>query len=808
MRLLVPRLMLLSLATTPLTAALAHGGNQWNVSSPNGNLTVIVEMKDANGRAATMPSLCYRVLCHDRESLPTALLGIALKRLGQFQTNLRFLGKSANTLDEWYTMPVGKRNKCRNRANELTLCFTNESNAKMSLIFRAYDDGVAYRYQLHGTGNDTVTGELSAFHVPTGSKGWFARYAYPNYEWYYDSHEKLAGIDFDIAVPALFRLPNAQWLYVAEAAVDGTYAGARLRFTNAGILAFRLPEQSSSVLPWLTPWRVAIIGDNLGTLVESTLVANLSPPCKIRDATWIKPGVDVIPWMTGPSTNNMSFGRMKLFVDLAGEMGWPWIEFDNALALGNQGGDKPDKWMAIPWIPELVKYAAGKGVSVYGWDHWRNLDTPEKREKILGYFVQHGFKGIKVDFLDSDSQERFQFRETMARKCAQRRLMLSFHGDTLPRGQQRRWPNIATLEGVKGEEHYLFGQGPTPAYNVNLVFTRNVTGSMDACPSGFELPGSPLARRTTSNAHEMALAVLFESGWQSMSVSPESMKDNPAKGFLKNIPSAWDDIRFIDGRPGEFAVLARRKGRDWWVVGINAGTAREVSIPLDFLNLGSYTVKLYHDAPAVGTVGFDVRVQNCGGVNAVLSWIELWSTEKPTRSLDYRKPKGMPDAPKGYHLVAADDCGVHGGESHLLSGSRWKYSAAEVPISVCDDHDPARTINYSESAVVCRFGDLSRNAGYKLRVMYLSHNDNRFQRLLVNDRELHGKLALPKQEIVCRELDVPASEVKNLPPEALQTKIAVDDLVVDSERPLKIFMPVNGGFGVKFARSMKEVESR
>jgi hypothetical protein len=158
----------------------------------------------------------------------------------------------------------------------------------------------------------------------------------------------------------------------------------------------------------------------------------------------------------------------------------------------------------------------------------------------------------------------------------------------------------------------------------------------------------------------MALAVLFESGWQSMSVSPESMKDNPAKGFLKNIPSAWNDIRFIDGYPGEFAVLARRKGRDWWVVGINAGTAREVTIPLGFLKSGSYKAKLYHDAPAGGTLGFNV----------------------------------------------------------------------------------------------------------------------------------------------------PTNEVKNLPPEALQTKIVVSDLVVDPARPLKISMPVNGGFGVKFAESMKEAEPR
>jgi hypothetical protein len=223
----------------------------------------------------------------------------------------------------------------------------------------------------------------------------------------------------------------------------------------------------------------------------------------------------------------------------------------------------------------------------------------------------------------------------------------------MPRGQQRRWPHIATLEGVKGEEYYLFGQGPTPAYNVNLVFTRNIVGSMDQCPSGFELVGTPSSRRTTSNAHEMALAIMFESGWQSMSVSPESMKDNPAKGFLKDMPSAWDDIHFVDGYPGEFAVLARRKGKDWWLAGINAGTPREVVVPLGFLRPGSYKTRLYHDAPTSKT-----------------------------------------------------------------------------------------------------------------------------------------------------------SAVKALPGEAVRTRIAVDDLTVDTASPLKVFMPTNGGFGVRFEGSVKEMQPR
>ncbi len=789
--------------------ASVHESGPWSVSSPSGTLSIVIEMTHSNGMGAAASALCCGVHDHDGEVLPHAPLGITLQRLGRFTGNLRLVGKSARIIDERYTMPVGKRSQCSNRANELTLDFLNDTDEKVGLILRAYDDGVAYRYRIDGTGEDTVVGETSSFHIPAGSQGWFARYTQPNYEWYYDAHAELAGIDYDVAVPALFRTPTGHWVYVTEASVDGTYAGARLKFQDAAgeLLTFQLPEQPSSTLPWLTPWRLAIIGKNLGTLVESMLVFNLNPPSEIADTSWIMPGTDVIPWMTGPNTNNTSLARMKQFVDLASEMGWTWIEFDNALVFGNQITDVPDQWMAVPWIPEVVQYARTKGVNVYGWEHWQNLDTAEKREKILGYLVRHGFKGIKVDFLDSDSQERFKFRDVIARECADRRLMLSYHGETVPRGQQRRWPHIATLEGVKGEEYYLFEYGPTPAYNVNLVFTRNIAGSMDSCPSGFELTGTPFSRRTTTNAHEMALAVLFESGWQCMSVSPESMAGNPARGFLKDLPSAWDDIHFVDGYPDEFAVLARRKGRDWWLVGINAATPREVTIPLDFLQPGTYDARLYHDAREEQPVGLDVKVQNCGGVNAALSWIELWSSEKPANRLDYQRPKDMMDAPDGYYLIAVDDCGAEGCQPHLRSGLNWRYTPAEVPLAVCDEHDPARTISFSESAILFRYTNLSRTARYKLRVMYLSHSDNRAQSLSVNGRELHDTLALPAQQIVCREYDLSGTEIQELPLEAVDTRIAVDDITVDTASPLTIHMPSNGGFGIRLEGSYRNLAS-
>ncbi len=192
-----------------------------------------------------------------------------------------------------------------------------------------------------------------------------------------------------------------------------------------------------------------------------------------------------------------------------------------------------------------------------------------------------------MDFLNSDSQARYQFRGEIAKDWADRKLMLSYHGDITPRGMQRTWPNIATHEGVEGEEYYLFtNHGPSPAYNVNLVFTRNIPGSMDYTPTSFDLAGFPPGNRKSTNAHEIALAVVFESGWQVLGLDPESVRGPAAPGveFLRNLPSVWDEIRLLDGAPDEFAVIARRNGGAWWIAGINAATSRTLNLDLNFLN--------------------------------------------------------------------------------------------------------------------------------------------------------------------------------------------------------------------------------
>lgn len=556
----------------------------WSVTSPSRNIKTKVSL--SNGKHF------YSVALDGKQVLSDASMGITLKADdGDLSKGLALTGQSDAKIDEIYAMPVGKRSFCVNRANEKTLSLENGKGREMDLVVRVYDDGMAWRYQLKGKGNVKLLSETSAFNVAEGLAGWLQNY-HSAYEAYYQKHsggKTKNGYGF----PATFETRNG-WVLLTEASVYD-YVGSGLRGSDKPF-SFNVSRAGADItLPMDLPWRVAIIGSSPATIVESTLVQNLNPACELKDTSWIQPGATTFPWLTDHNCNQKP-ERMRQFIDMASEMGWSWLEFDIPLVFGNTGKPAFAAWMQVKWIPELIAYASSKGIKCYGWDHWENLNTPDKCEKILGWYVEHGVKGIKVDFLNSDSQDRFKFRTFISEQCAKRKLMLSFHGATVPRGQQRRWPHIATIEGVRGEEYYTFymKHTPNPIHNVSLVFTRNVVGSMDYHGITFSMKPGAVTRKTT-DAHEMALAVVFESGWQCISVSPEGMKGHHARGFLRGLPSAWDDLKFIAGRPDEYAIVARRKGGKWYVAGINADHARTVKIPLTFLSGGKYKATIYRD---------------------------------------------------------------------------------------------------------------------------------------------------------------------------------------------------------------------
>lgn len=591
----------------------------WQLQSPDGNVSIEVKTEQTGDGS----SLVYAVLLNGEKVILDSPLGLSTQKSDENDfSNLIFHKQQKQLIDESYKMPVGKKSLIKHEGNELLLSFTNEKNVSLELHLRAYNEGVAYRYQLEGQEPIMVSQEFSTFEIPENSTAWIQDYS-SAYELYYlkrtlaktetlypltssqayykDIYTKaLKGKNQDYAFPVLLNTPTNKWLYITEAATYGDYAGGRLRSDKNDASSLNLilgSKVQSDKTTLTTPWRVIMVSDQLKAFVESDMINNLNPPCKLQDTDWIEPGISTFPWLTDHEVNARP-ERLKQFVDMAAEMGWKWIEFDNAIAFGEDTGGRTKfgEWMSIPWIPDFVAYANSKGIKVAGWDAWKNLNTLEKRDSILNYFTKHGFGGIKVDFLNSDEQERFQFRDDIIKACADRQLMISFHGSTLPRGQQRTWPHIATWEGVLGEESYTYERGqPTPQHNVNLCFTRNIAGSVDFTPTSFDLKGTKGFERTTTDAHQMALAVLFESGWQNIGASPEALNKTKAKDFLRNLPAAWDDIHFIEGHPDTHCVMARCKGDNWYIAGINTDEPRELSISLDFLKEGRYEVTLYND---------------------------------------------------------------------------------------------------------------------------------------------------------------------------------------------------------------------
>jgi hypothetical protein len=518
------------------------------------------------------------------------------------------------TIDETYEMVHGKRRVCRNYANEIILAFRNAHGGMIELIVRAYNDGAAFRYRFPEKDNvrRTVKNEATGFALPADARVTMQPYdkpakVTPAYEEYYEDNIAVgmsSPSDAGWAFPVLFNTKGgAYWGLITESDMVDNYFGGRLNKDAAkGVYRIRMPEpgdgngmgsvEPSSTLPWMTPWRVIVVGDSLATIVESTLVTDLSAKSTIEETDWIVPGRVAWSWCSDPSSPR-DCTKQKKFIDLAAEMGWEYVLVDANWTIMKNGT-----------IHDVIAHAKSKGVGVL---LWYNSGGPhnyvsEKPRGLMYYqdirrrefelLRSWGVKGVKVDFFHSDKQDVIGLYHEIMKDAAEAKIMVNFHGCTLPRGWSRTYPHLMTMEGVRGEECYIFdGQYPekAPVQNTILPFTRNAVGPMDYTPVVFSNNNHP---HLTTYAHELALSVIFESGWVHFADSVESYRSLPGepKQFLKDVPAAWDDTRFVAGYPGKSIILARRKGQDWYVAGINGeknGSWGTVSAEA-FLDEGSY----------------------------------------------------------------------------------------------------------------------------------------------------------------------------------------------------------------------------
>jgi hypothetical protein len=515
---------------------------------------------------------------------------------------------AAKTIKADYTMVTGKRSHCTNRANEKTFTYDNADNMPLEAIVRLYNDGVAIRYRIpQGV---KVTDDCTSFYVADGKDRWIAPYDFGNEQPFPHDTEGKTVKDRNLrdvtngqwSYPALVEPQKGLFMLIAESDLRSNDSGSYLvNADNSEQYKVQLVGPSA-FCDGLSPWRFAIIG-SLADVVESTLVTDLATPSQIADTSWIQPGVSSwIYWAYNHGSKD--YALVKQYIDLAAQMGWPYCLVDWEWPEMTNGGD----------INDVMAYAKQKGVKINLWYNsgtslvgphapqpQDRLNTAESREREMQWLESIGASGIKVDFFSPDNDTMVNYYIDILKDAARHHLLVDFHGCTIPNGWQRTWPNMVSMEGIYGAEWYNNYELMTtlaPPHNATVVYTRNVIGPMDYTPGTFSDSQFP---HITTNAHELALPVLFESGIQHMADRPEGYESLPfeARQVYSHLPAAWDDTKLLAGYPGKSAVVARRSGKTWYVAGIN-GTDEEINLAftLKRLNLKPKKVLLFSDGEA------------------------------------------------------------------------------------------------------------------------------------------------------------------------------------------------------------------
>ncbi len=637
----MPRAPLLLLWACVGAACASRGGVRattpeagWLTSSPGGVLHVHVRLADLGGTAGYPPGArLYYQAAHgggDGQTvvMPWSPLGIT-RQDQAFVDGLRFISDGTRDIAEDYTLPRGKRSHISNRGVERVLALAGSQGGRVDVHLRVFDDGFAFRY--HFPGSDparfTVTSETSGFRFAAGARAFMAPYQ-PDYEalWRGDLPAGTpAPTDAGWTFPALVYA-GRHFLLVTESGLDGSYCGThlaqnadasiyRIRFPLPGEAQGRFDVNPSSSLPWTTPWRVVIVGDRAGALVESSLVTDLAAPSVVADPSFIVPGRVSWSWWSDGSAAK-SFGRLVPFVDLAAEMGWEYSLVDAGWT-DLAGGTWQDlaRLAARKKVGLLLWYNSGGPHNQVNAPPRDRMHLPDVRGAEMRALAAAGVRGLKVDFFNSDKQDVIKLYLAIAADAAAHKLVVDFHGATTSRGWERTYPNILSMEAVRGAEGYKFDPAyaaNAPWHNTVQVFTRNVVGPMDYTPVTFS---HNKHRRLTTWGHELALSVVFESGLQHFADSVDTYRSLPAvvRTFLHDVPAAWDETRLLDGFPGSFVVIARRKDRTWYVGGINGtATTKDLTVAMDFLGNGIHDMLLLADDGKQPDTFFPTRRQRNG----------------------------------------------------------------------------------------------------------------------------------------------------------------------------------------------------
>ncbi len=563
---------------------------KWSVVSPNKVIEAVVSLDESSGSIG----FGVNILLPDKKTaLERSHLGLIVNGKN-LSTQFTFTSKSdVVSMTETYSLSSGKQLTVEDTYHQCNFVFKSVDGYELNLLFKVFDEGVAYQYGIDSLDTKSlchIYSDQATFKLPDQGRMWAQPYDNisrwtPAYEAYYADGVPIgtrAPADKNgWAFPLLFQTGDV-WTLITEAAVyNGNCAMHLQPECEHGIYKMRLPEEEEAYhvcsaitevnLPWSSPWRVVMTGTSLNTIFQSNMVTSLCPDNILEHTEWIKPGRSSWSWWSA-SGSPKDYYALKEFVDLSADMGWEYSLVD-ANWNHMQGGD----------LEKLAYYAQTKNVHLLVWfnsggphntvgEEVRDLmHESEPRRKTFAWLQEIGVKGIKVDFFQSDKSCIIQQYHDILKDAAEFGLVVNFHGCTLPRGWKRTYPNLLTMESVRGAECYKFDQhfsAEAPRLNACYPFTRNVVGPMDYTPVTFS---HNTYQHFTSLGHELALTVVFESGILHLADAVETYRSLPEDviQYLKHVPVVWDESMLLSGFPGKDVLIARRSGKFWYVAGIN-----------------------------------------------------------------------------------------------------------------------------------------------------------------------------------------------------------------------------------------------
>ena len=624
--------------TVGLVLLAGCSGNLLRVESPDGNIIVTLSNDGI---------LSYSVTYQGQEIIAPSKLGLEFRDHGPMNEGLKVLGTEKSNHDSQWERVWGRDKIVRDHYQELVVHLADAAEAQfMDVIIRAYDDGVGIRYHLPeqaNIGTFELTSDNTEYAFTGNHTVWAAHYG--SFKSHQESEFREMNLDDPrmeelTATPLLVRASEDRWVALSEANLTD-WAGMYVQksgstgYTIKTVLS-PYPDDPEllvrSETPRNSPWRMIMIGNSPGRFIESDLLANLNDPNVLEDVSWIRPGKSAWDWWWSncPSPDvdfkwGVNTETQKYFVDLAAEMGWEyqlvdWLWYGPAFLPieGDANAPHPESNMTtcIPEIdvPEIVKYAGEKGVKTLVWLEWNHADR--QMEEAFPLFEKWGVAGVKVDFMQRDDQYVVNFYHRLVKLAARHHLVVDFHGAYKPTGVSRTWPNLMTREGVLGNEYTKWSDRITPEHKVTIPFTRGMLGEMDFTPGAWvnvmpenhrlqnavnpdlNYPGpfpSPVTMGTRCN--EMAMLVVFDSPLQVLCDAPHNYRNSPAgTDFLKIVPTTWDETLVLNAAVGDYITTARRTAGDWYIGSMTDMEARTLTIPLDFLDEGTYVATVWKDA--------------------------------------------------------------------------------------------------------------------------------------------------------------------------------------------------------------------